>query len=144
MLVNQSEQLFLTATVRTYLISPVKFNPLEPSNGNIYIYTTEIEEKNIFLFCNTDDNLIQLYNLYWRREDRVGFYPNPLDLQELANVLKYTNDHDMECFDIESGNEILTVKLYIQGLLYMQRIHTFSEYSLENTQYVFVQLHVHV
>ena len=73
-----------------------------------------MDEENIFLFCNTDDSLIQLSNLYWRREDRVGFYPNPLNLQELANVLKYTNGHDMECFDIESGNEIMSVELLSQ------------------------------
>ena len=91
------------------------FNILEPKNGDTYIYTTGMDEENLFLFCSTDDNLVQLSNLYWRREDRVGFYPNPLDLKELANILKYTNDHDMECFDIESENEIMSIKLLAQG-----------------------------
>ena len=95
----------------------LSFDILEPKNGDTYIYTTGMDEGNLFLFCNTDDNSVQLSNLYWRREDRVGFYPNPLDLQELANVLKYTNDHDMECFDIESENEIMSIKLLAQGLL---------------------------
>ena len=87
----------------------------EPKNGDNYTYTTGIDAEATFLFCNTEDSSVQLSNIYWRRENRLGYYTNPLDVHTLRNILKHTNDQEMECFDIESGNNIISVGLYIQG-----------------------------
>ena len=87
-------------------------------NSDSYMYTIDVDGEDIFLFCNTDDSLVQLSNLYWRRKDIIGFYSNPLDVFTLRNTLILTNNRTMECFDIESDNTILSVGLFIQGLLY--------------------------
>ena len=34
----------------------------------------------------------------------------------LRNILILTNDQEMECFDTESGDIIMSVELYIQGI----------------------------
>ncbi|KAI6660002.1 hypothetical protein LOD99_14343 [Oopsacas minuta] len=87
----------------------------EAIDSENYTYIIEVDEENIFLFCNTNNSLIQLSNIYWRRKDRIGFYSNPLDVFSLRNTLILTNNQTMECFDIESDNNILSVGLFIQG-----------------------------
>ena len=47
----------------------------------------------------------------------IGFYPNPLDMYSLRNILIHTNNHLMECFDFESDDNILSVALVIQGII---------------------------
>ena len=71
-----------------------------------------------YLFCNTEDSSVQLSNIYWRRRDGLGYYINPLDVYTLRNILILTNNEEMECFDTESGDNIMSVGLYIQGLCY--------------------------
>eukprot|EP00800_Vazella_pourtalesii_P009833 TRINITY_DN246_c0_g1_i8.p1 TRINITY_DN246_c0_g1~~TRINITY_DN246_c0_g1_i8.p1 ORF type:complete len:259 (-),score=53.70 TRINITY_DN246_c0_g1_i8:285-1061(-) len=39
----------------------------EPKNGDNYTYTSGIDAEDTFLFCNTEDSSVQLYNIYWRR-----------------------------------------------------------------------------
>ena len=87
-----------------------------PKNGDDYTYTTGIDAKDIFLFCNTEDSSVQLYNIYWKRKDGISFHTNPLDVYTLRNILILTNYREMECFDTESGNIIMSVRLFIQGL----------------------------
>ena len=88
-----------------------------PKNGDNYTYTTGIDAKDTFLFCNTEDSSVQLYNIYWRRKDGISYHTNPLDVYTLRNILILTNNQEMECFDTESGNIIMSVELYVQGLL---------------------------
>ena len=92
---------------------------LEAVNVNNYTYTIGIDKNDTFLFRNTNDTSIQLSNIYWRRKDVIGFYPNPLDVYSLGNILIHTNNHLMECFDFESNDNILSVDLFIQGKLLM-------------------------
>ena len=72
-----------------------------------------------FYICNTEDSSVQLYNnnIYWRRKDGLGYYTNPLDVYTLRNILMLTNYEEMECFDTESGDNIMSVGLYVQGNL---------------------------
>ena len=95
-------------TVTSFVLS-------EPKNGDNYTYTTGIDAKDTFLFCNTEDSSVQLYNIYWRRKDEIGLYSNPLDVYRLRNTLIHTNNHEMQCFDIESGFNIRGIGLYVQG-----------------------------
>ena len=88
----------------------------EPKNGDNYTYTTGIDAEDTFLFCNTEDSSVQLYNIYWRRKDGIAYYTNPLDVYTLRNILILTNNQEMECFDTESGDIIMSVGLYMQGL----------------------------
>ena len=81
-----------------------------------YTYTTGIDTDDTFLFCNTEDSSVQLYNIYWRRKDGISYHTNPLDVYRLRNILILTNEKEMECFDTVSGNNIMSVGLYIQGL----------------------------
>ena len=87
----------------------------EPKNGENYTYTTGIDAKDTFMFCNIEDSSIQLYNIHWRRKDGLGYYANPLDVYTLRNILILANNQEMECFDTESGDNILNVGLYIQA-----------------------------
>ena len=89
----------------------------EPKNGDNYTYTTGIDAEATFLFCNTEASSVQLSNIYWRRKDGISYHLNPLDVYTLRNVLILTNNQEMECFDTESGNNIISVGLYIQGTL---------------------------
>ena len=100
------------------IISLSLISPLVPKNGDNYTYTTGIDAKDTFLFCNTEDSSVQLYNIYWRRKDGISYHTNPLDVYTLRNILILTNNQEMECFDTESGDIIMSVKLYVQGLLY--------------------------
>ena len=90
---------------------------LESKNGDNYTYTTGIDVEDTFLFCNTEDSSVQLYNIFWRRRDRISYHSNPLDVFRLRNTLMHSNIQEMECFDTESGNKIMGVQLYIQGLI---------------------------
>ena len=88
-----------------------------PENGDNYTYTTGIDAEDTFLFCNTEDSSIQLSNIHWRLKDGLGYYTNPLDVYTLRNILLFTNQ-GIECFDLKSGDLIMGVVLYIQGLLF--------------------------
>ena len=101
----------------------------ESKNGDNYTYTTGIDAEDTFLFCNTEDSSIQLYNIYWRRKDGLGYYTNPLDVYTLRNILILTNNQEMECFDTESGNSIMSVRLYIQGTLLRTSAYPITLYS---------------
>ena len=90
---------------------------LESKNGGYYTYTTGIDAQDTFLFCNSEDSSVQLYNIFWRRRDGISYHSNPLDVFRLWNTLIYSNIQEMECFDTESGNKIMGVQLYIQGLI---------------------------
>ena len=89
----------------------------EPKNGDKYIYTTGIDAKDTFLFCNTEDSSIQLSKIHWRLKDGLGYYSNPLDVYTLRNILLFKESQEIECFGLESRDNILSVELYIQGLL---------------------------
>ena len=104
-----------------------------PTNGDNYTYTSGIDAEDIFLFCNTEDSSVQLYNINWRRKDGLSYHSNPLDVYTLRNILMLTNSREMECFDTESGDLIMSVKLYIQGLLF----------SLEVLYGIIIRLFVH-
>ena len=69
-----------------------------------------------FYSVNTKDSSVQLYNIYWRRKDGLVHYTNPLDVYTLRNNILFTESQEMECFDTESGDSIMSVRLYIQGL----------------------------
>ena len=89
-----------------------------PENGDNYTYTTGIDAEDTFLFCNTEDSSIQLSNIHWRLKDGLGYYTNPLDVYTLRNILLFTKNQGIECFDLKSGDLIMGVVLYIQGLLF--------------------------
>ena len=46
----------------------------------------------------------------------MSYHTNPLDVYTLRNILILTNNREMECFDTESGDIIMSVGLYIQGM----------------------------
>ena len=71
-----------------------------------------------FYSVNTKDSSVQLYNIYWRRKDGLVHYTNPLDVYTLRNILILTNNEEMECFDTESGDNIMSVGLFVQGLYF--------------------------
>ena len=85
-----------------------------------------IDKEDIFLFCPSPDGSVQLSDIHWRRQDRNGFYLNPLDLHRLGYLLKYSNTQPMECFDKESDSSILKIQLNIQGKYrdFISSIHT--------------------
>ena len=114
------------------------FSSLEPKNGDNYTYTSGIDAEDIFLFCNTEDSSVQLYNTYWRRKDGLGYYTNPLDVYTLRNILILTNSQEMECFDTESGDNIMSVELYVQGVFVLIIII----YKLPLFEYKNVYLHL--
>ena len=88
---------------------------LEPNNGDNYTYTIGVNTESAFLFCNIEDSSMQLSNIYWRRNNRIGIYSNPLDVYGLRNILMHTNSQEMECFDTVSGDNIISMGLFIQG-----------------------------
>ena len=98
-----------------HLTAVIWFVLSEPKNGDNYTYTSGIDAEDTFLFCNTEDSSVQLSNIYWRRQNRIGSYSNPLDVYSLRNTLIHTNSHDMQCFDVESGINIRSIGLFIQG-----------------------------
>ena len=85
-----------------------------------------IDREDIFLFCPSPDSSVLLSDIHWRRQDRNGFYLNPLDLHRLGYLLKYSNSQPMECFDKESDSSILNIQLNIQGMYrdFISSIHT--------------------
>ena len=87
----------------------------ESKNGDNYTYTTGIDAKDTFLFCNTEDSSVQIYNIYWRRKDGSSYHTNPLYVYTLRNILILNNYQEIECFDTESGDNIMSVGLYMQG-----------------------------
>ena len=89
--------------------------PLVAVNTESYQYTMGVDTDSIFLFCHAPDDSVRLSDIHWKRQDRVGFFPNPLDVHKLGNFLKHTNNHPMECFDAESDNTIMNVKLDVNG-----------------------------
>ena len=105
----------------------IKLYFLEPNNGDNYTYTIGVDAKSAFLFCNVEDSSIQLSNIYWRRNNRIGFYSNPLDVYLSRNILMHTNSQEMECFDTVSGGNIMSMGLLIQGLLFRSgRVRVFA------------------
>ena len=97
----------------------------ESIDGNNYTYTTGIDAEDTFLFCNTEDSSVQLSNIYWKRKDGLGYYTNPLDVYTLRDILILTNNREMECFDTESGDNIMRVGLYLQGLYNVGMLHIY-------------------
>ena len=90
---------------------------LVAENTESYQYTLGVDTEDVFLFCHNVDKSVQLSDIQWRRQGRIGFFPNPLDLHNLGYLLQHANTHPMECFDSESDNVIITVPLKIQGKL---------------------------
>ena len=91
------------------------FQLLVVVHAETYQYTMGVDTDDEFLFCQSPDDSVQLSDIHWRRQDRIGFFPNPLDISRLGYLLKYTNTHPMECFDTESDNTIVSVQLNVQG-----------------------------
>ena len=90
---------------------------LVAENTESYQYTLGVDTEDVFLFCHNVDKSFQLSDIQWRRQGRIGFFPNPLDVHRLGYLLQQTNTHSMECFDSESDSVIINVPLNVQGKL---------------------------
>ena len=85
------------------MLNPLNLSKfLVAASTESYQYTIAVDTENRFLFCHDPDNSVTLSDIHWRRQGKIGFYPNPLDVHLLGYLLKYTNNHPVECFRAES------------------------------------------
>ena len=103
-----------------YNLKLQSFQLLVAENTESYQYTFGVDTEDVFLFCHNVDKSVQLSDIQWRRQGRIGFFPNPLDLHRLGYLLQLTNTHSMECFDSGSDNVIINVPLNVQGRLLLR------------------------
>ena len=76
-----------------------------------------IDSDDIFLWYSQANNSLQLTEIYWKRKDIPGKYPNPFQIYTILYYLNHEGDLTLECIDGESGDNIMSIQLFIQGLL---------------------------
>ena len=84
-------------------------------NNNNYRYTVGIDREDTFLFFPHTNSSVQLTDIYWKRDDLTGIFPNPLHIYSVSSYLNLPSNVTLECFDTESGNVFISVGLFIQG-----------------------------
>ena len=82
-----------------------------------YVYTIDVDSDDIFLWYSQGNNSLQLTDIYWRRKDIPGSFPNPLRIYTMLYYLSHKDDLTLECMDRQSGGNILSLQMFIQGLL---------------------------
>ena len=82
-----------------------------------YVYTIDVDNDDIFLWYSQANNSLQLTDIYWRRKDMLGSFPNPFNIYTMLFYL--SGGLTLECMDRQSGDNILSTQVFIQGLLYI-------------------------
>ena len=82
-----------------------------------YVYTIDVDNDDIFLWYSQANNSLQLTDIYWRRKDMLGSFPNPFNIYTMLYYL--SGGLTLECMDRQSGDNILSTQVFIQGLLYI-------------------------
>ncbi|KAI6647384.1 hypothetical protein LOD99_12380 [Oopsacas minuta] len=103
-------------TSRTYTVG--LFSPnfyTEAVANSYYNYTIGIDNEDIYLFYSPADNSVQLTDIHWMIQGLPGILANPLNIYSLASYIGDMNVITLNCYDIESGNILVSVALSVQS-----------------------------
>ncbi|KAI6647380.1 Low affinity immunoglobulin epsilon Fc receptor-like [Oopsacas minuta] len=103
-------------TSRTYTVG--LFSPnfyTEAVANRYYTYTIGIDNEDIYLFYSPADNSVQLTDIHWMIQGLPGILANPLNIYSLASYIGDMNVITLNCYDIESGNILVSVALFVQN-----------------------------
>ena len=112
------------AVVYIGLISLHSASPVAVVADYSYVYTMAVDSDDIFLWYSQANNSLQLTEIYWRIKDIAGNYPNPFQIYTMLYYLNHRGDLTLECIDGESGDNIMSIQLFTQGLLNFPVQHT--------------------
>ena len=90
-------------------------SPVAAVADHSYVYTIDVDSDDIFLWYSQANNSLQLTDIYWRRKDIPGSYPNPLRIYTMLYYLSHKGDLTLECMDRQSGDNIMSLQMFIQG-----------------------------
>ncbi|KAI6647376.1 hypothetical protein LOD99_12372 [Oopsacas minuta] len=88
---------------------------LEAVANRYYTYTIGIDNEDIYLFYSPADNSVQLTDIHWMIQGLPGILANPLNIYSLASYIGDMNVITLNCYDIESGNILVSVALFVQS-----------------------------